>query len=200
MQRSWMAAGLLNVLAGAAVAGLLIGCSPQPAGSGSNNEGAGSGTDNTPSSETAVTVKPDKVWMGRVQLPMAMEPPDASGAYIGGHKVIRDREAFLSFIESIPKTQILPTNPAPPSNNPLLKKPEVDFANKMVLVATRSENMHVEVRFGEISRKGNTLTVEVIYPPVGDTAMEQSQLGIGTFVAVLVDRAEKVEFRETRQE
>ena len=136
----------------------------------------------SPSTPTASgALKVGDVLGGRISLPMTKEmvmtaPEDVA---------IRDQAGLDALISSIPTEEITQTQPAGPSDDPLLKKPAVDFNAVTLLVAYRAEDMYARAQMGEPKLEGDTLVVPLSYPP-GE--MGASQLGIGTYTLKVVPR------------
>ncbi len=105
----------------------------------------------------------------------------------GGLLVIRDQKGLDAFISRIPPEQITPTRPAPPSDDPLLAHPRIDFGKSMVLVAY-SGSMLTSVEILEIRAEGNSTRVSVKREPVKE--MSSVPLGVGRYHCVVVDRRE----------
>lgn len=138
-------------------------------------------------------IKAAKSWSGRVHLPM--KEPGKIPAEVAP-RVIRDQKAYDDFVASIPAREITPMNPAPKSGDPLLDKPAVDFKTQVLVVAFRTENMYVKARIGRIRVEGGRLVVDVVKEPLGGTELAASQVGVGTYNAVLLDRTDaEVVFR-----
>lgn len=126
------------------------------------------------------------VWRGQVHLPSG--PRDPRAYRVPEPRVIRTQEAYEAFVAMIPTLQVTKQNPPPPSTDPLLQKPEIDFGTKMLIVAFRGENMYVEARISKVEQRDGKLVVTIVYPPVGHTAMLASAYGVGRYHAVLVDK------------
>ena len=74
---------------------------------------------------------------GRVSL-------DSSGQSSGPTEIIiRSQADYEAFLIRIPRNKITKVNPAPPSDDPLLGKPVIDFESHMMLVALRAGTMSV---------------------------------------------------------
>lgn len=135
-------------------------------------------------------------YRGRVYVP---EGPMRNGPSLDP-EVIRDQAAYERFIARIPTHVIQMRQPAPPSRDPLLQKPAIDWDKHMLLVAYRGANMYAQANITRLETVEGELRVTVVLPPLGDTNMMQSQLGVGTYHAVVVDKfAGEVEFEIVRQ-
>src|SRR2546428_14047792 len=73
-------------------------------------------------------------------------PPDDLIRFHKQEFVIREEQSFLRFIDRIP-TKVMAFVPSPPpSNDPLLKRPKIDFGKYMVLVIISHEpNCLIEI-------------------------------------------------------
>ena len=101
-------------------------------------------------------------------------------------RIIRTQADYEAFVAQIPLHQITKTNPAPPSKDPLLKRPPIDFAKHMVLIAIRPDNMYVSSHIESLVLDGQTLRVHVLDPDPGETRFLNQMRGIGTYRAVVV--------------
>ncbi|MFP6884134.1 MAG: hypothetical protein VCA40_06855 [Roseibacillus sp.] len=102
--------------------------------------------------------------------------------------IIRTQADYEAFVARLPQRQITKTNPAPPSDDPLLKKPAIDFENNIMLVAIRSDSMYVSPQFESIVADKNALIVRISDPDLGETGSANQQGGIGTYQAVVVPK------------
>jgi hypothetical protein len=105
-------------------------------------------------------------------------------------RIIKTQAEYDGFVAKIPKRTISKTNPSPPSKDPLLKKPPIDFGKHMMLVAIRSESMYVTSRFESLVSTKNSLIVHVLDPDLGETIFLNQMEGIGTYRAVVVPKHE----------
>jgi hypothetical protein len=100
--------------------------------------------------------------------------------------VIKDRKAYKAFIERIPK-KLVTKGPrrTEDSKDPLLKKPEIDFDNYL-MVAVVSDDWYAEITFHKIQRRGKDLIAEysIRYPE----EIYQKPLGIGTYRAMVLEK------------
>jgi hypothetical protein len=102
--------------------------------------------------------------------------------------IIRDEAAYQALIERIPRYQIGKSEPVPPSKDPLLRRPPLDFTREMLLVAIRGDSMYVPPRIENIESSAQTLRISVSYPPLGDAAYHAQPLEIGSYSAWRVPR------------
>ena len=101
-------------------------------------------------------------------------------------RAIRTQADYEAFVSQIPLRQITKPNPAPPSKDPLLKKPFIDFAKHMVLIAIRTDSMYVCSHIESLVLDGQTLRVHVLDPDLGETRLLNQMRNIGTYRAVVV--------------
>ena len=114
-------------------------------------------------------------------------------------RIIRTQADYEAFVSQIPLRQITKTNPAPPSKDALLKRPPIDFAKHMVLIAIRPGNMYVCSHIESLVQDGQTLRVHVLDPDLGETRFLNQLRGIGTYRAVVVPKhTGPIQFHRTR--
>ncbi|GMU58115.1 MAG: hypothetical protein AMXMBFR33_72610 [Candidatus Xenobia bacterium] len=105
----------------------------------------------------------------------------------GGLLVIRDQKAFDAFVDRIPSEQITPTRPAPPSDDPLLKRPRIDFSRSTVVVAYSGSMLtRVSIEKLALGADGKSVTATVKREPVDEVA--SVPLGVGRYHCVVIDR------------
>ncbi len=102
--------------------------------------------------------------------------------------IIRTDAEYEAFLRKIPKRTISKTNPAPPSKDPLLKKPPIDFGKHMMLVAVRANSMYVTPQFESAVAGKDGLFVHILDPDLGETRFLNQMQGIGTYLAVVVPK------------
>ena len=102
--------------------------------------------------------------------------------------IIRTDAEYEAFLRKIPKRTISKTNPVPPSKDPLLKKPPIDFGKHMMLVAVRANSMYVTPQFESVVAGKHGLLVHILDPDLGETRFLNQMQGIGTYVAVVVPK------------
>ena len=136
------------------------------------------------SAETGLEIQVITSYHGRVALDLTDQGSGRS------EMIIRSQADYEGFLTMIPKRQITRTKPAPPSEDPLLKHPPIDFENSMMLVAIRSDSMYVTPEFKSITSDKNGLSVRITDPELGDTKALNQQEGIGTYQAVIIPHRE----------
>jgi hypothetical protein len=99
--------------------------------------------------------------------------------------VISDQAAYDAFVSRLPTSEITPTQPAPPSTDPYLKHPPIDFSRFTLVVAVRADSMYVPPRITEVVFS-DPPTVGVEHPPLGDAAFAAAQQGVGTYDAAVI--------------
>jgi hypothetical protein len=102
--------------------------------------------------------------------------------------IVKTQADYEAFVAKIPKRQITKTNPAPPSKDPLLKKPAIDFGKHMMLVAIRANSMYVTPQFESVVAEKETLLVHILNPDLGETRFLNQMQGIVTYLAVVVPK------------
>jgi len=128
---------------------------------------------------------PSRSWTGRVRLPAA----GPGGPVQAAPLVIRDAEAYAAFVDTVPTTRVQKKQPAPPSDDPLLQRPPIDFDDHMLLVARR-DDMYVGPEIRQIRPDGDGLSVSVVHPDPGQTVHAARVVDIGTYHAVEVPRVD----------
>ena len=102
--------------------------------------------------------------------------------------IIKTDAEYEAFLRKIPKRTITKTNPPPPSKDPLLKKPPIDFGKHMMLVAVRANSMYVTPQFESAVASKDGLLVHILDPDLGETRFLNQMQGIGTYLAVVVPK------------
>lgn len=115
-------------------------------------------------------------------------------------RVILDQTGYQALLAALPERRIQMKQPAPPSDDPLLKRPEIDFTRHMLVVAVRRSMFHGP----KISRvsllRGRELTVEILLVSPDGIMPMASRDDVGTYEAVVVPRAEeKAAFRVVKK-
>jgi len=111
--------------------------------------------------------------------------------------VVTKQNDYLNFIQRIPTRQISMTNPAPKSNDPLLKKPAVKFDKNSILVCIRNDGMYGEIKLVSIDTSGEKAIVTVSFPPIPpDYEMMAQPIDVGKYKAIVIKKMNKpVEFK-----
>ena len=105
----------------------------------------------------------------------------------GSWTAIRTPGEYDAFVERIPKTRLQKRQPAPPSTDPLLKKPAIDF-DRYALVAIWSDNVHIDCKIIGTEREGDDLVVHMAYDaPSEDVRNYAAPLGYGQYHVVRVE-------------
>ena len=102
--------------------------------------------------------------------------------------IIKTDAEYEAFLRKIPKRTITKTNPPPPSKDPLLKKPPIDFGKHMMLVAIRPDSMYVTPQIESAVASKDGLLVHILDPDLGETRFLNQMQGIGTYLAVVVPK------------
>jgi len=132
----------------------------------------------------AAPVTVTRRWSGRARLATRAPGEEADAEPL----ILRSQAAFDAFVDTIPTERVQKKQPAPPSDDPLLQKPAIDFGTHMVLVALR-DDMYVGPEIVAVRPDRDGLLVEVRHPPLGDTVHGARLLGMGTYDAVEVPQA-----------
>jgi len=135
--------------------------------------------------ETGATATVHHSYTGQVSLPSRTPNEPAADLPM---RVIRDAASFEQLIRMIPVTQITKRRPSPPSDDPLLEPPDVDWSKHMVVVVFRADTMYVPPKLERPRQENGKLVLDLTHPPLGDTANAAAMSGIGTYCAVVVDR------------
>jgi len=111
------------------------------------------------------------------------------GAELSTPSTVKNDSEYDTFIAQIPEKRVQKRQPAPDSEDPMLKRPPVDFETQMLLVV-RSGSIY---EFPKISEVLDTPAErEVIYtiPPVENLEMMAQPGGVGRYAAVLVAKTD----------
>lgn len=116
--------------------------------------------------------------------------------------VVRTELEFQSLVSKIPKWKIQMRQPAPPSEDPLLKLSDLDFSNTMMLVII-SDEMYSEPKIIGLSkdntgeagdRQTQMLSVEYRIDRDPNAEMMSKPNGVGRYYALQVPLSEEVNF------
>jgi len=106
-------------------------------------------------------------------------------------RVIRDQAGYDALVATLPTYRIQMKQPAPPNDDPLLKKPKIDFTRQMLVVAIRHSMFYGPKIKRVLLARGRELIVEILHEsPEGIMAMA-SRSDVGTYEAVLVPCADE---------
>ena len=102
--------------------------------------------------------------------------------------VIKNKEDYEIFIAMIPEYKMTPITPAPPSDDPLLKKPHIDFDNHMMLVIfSHDTNMFISLKIEKVEIIGKKMIVTTWYEDPDPNAMVAKIIDYGFYYAVVVE-------------
>jgi len=76
------------------------------------------------------------------------------------------------------------------NDDPLLKKPIVNFSNNMVVAVTR-DNMYLPPDITHVVISNDTLVVQYTEEELGETANYQQESGLGTYCAAVIPKTDK---------
>jgi hypothetical protein len=102
--------------------------------------------------------------------------------------LIRDRSAFEAFVDRIPEHKLQKRQPAPPSDDPLLERPTIDFDRHSIVVLVRGDTPWGTIEVRSLQREGDRLLVRSEHPPLPEHGPMAQPMGIGTYIALVVDR------------
>ena len=122
--------------------------------------------------------------------------PDSGDIKRSRNLTIRNQADYEAFVARIPKRTISKQNPSPPSHDPLLKKPFIDFSKHILLVAINPDSMYVAPQFESVLATNSSLLVNIIDPHPGETTFSSQPEGIGSYRALVIrKRNGSVEFQ-----
>ena len=102
--------------------------------------------------------------------------------------IIKTQAQYEAFLSKVPKHRISKTNPAPPSKDPLLKKPPIDFNEYMMLVVIRADSMYVAPKIESVVAQKDALFVHITDPDLGETRFLNQRQGVGSYFAIVVPK------------
>lgn len=132
--------------------------------------------------DAAVVVEP--FGSGRILLPVRA-PGEAP---VAEHRVVDSPAAYEALIASLPTESIQKTQPAPPSDDPLLQAPPVDFTRHVLLVAVRDDMYVGPVIRSVVDAPSGERVVTVDLPDPGEMAFAARRADVGTYTAVRVPK------------
>ena len=101
-------------------------------------------------------------------------------------RVIRDEESFHRFADAIPKKEMDFVPDPPPSTDPLLRRPTIDFESLMMLVVIAHDpNRVVDVEIERLELRSGSMKVHWRFD---EPRFAQKNISYGTCHAVLVNR------------
>jgi hypothetical protein len=101
--------------------------------------------------------------------------------------VIRDEESFHRFIARIPDKVMVFLSSRPPSNDPLLQRPKIDFDKHMVLVIiSHKSNCFIDLDIVGIELTSNAMEVLCRYSEPGPVVPKV--ISYGAYCAVVTHR------------
>ena len=103
--------------------------------------------------------------------------------------VIRSAEELAAFTSAIPTKRVQKRQPAPPSTDPLLKDPQLDFSTQSLIVIKRP-SMYIGPEIERVEARGTGAHVLYRLPPLGETVYAAAVMDMGTYAAVLVPKIE----------
>lgn len=102
--------------------------------------------------------------------------------------VIRNRTQYAAFVVRIPRRRVTKgPRRKEKSNDPLLKKPAIDFTRHMLLVVMDG-NWYNKLAVMDMNRSGSKLQVRYRVTQTRGSLMGQRPLGTGVYLACLVPR------------
>lgn len=127
-----------------------------------------------------------KQWQGFANLMIDIETYTYSAP---AAMAIRTQAEYERFISYIPTRQLTKKQPAPPSQDPLLAKPRIDFSQHMLLVMFRDDSIVGPINLCGLSYTPTHLKIRVQLPPLGDKELGMARpTDVGSYLAVLVPR------------
>jgi len=104
--------------------------------------------------------------------------------------VIKTRQEFVEFVDTrIPTHEMTKRQPPPESDDPLLKKPDIDFGKRMMIVIfSIDENQFIDLRITKIVKKKDIMTVYTDYTFPDPEEIHQKIINYGFYYAVVVPR------------
>ncbi|MBN2444559.1 MAG: hypothetical protein JXJ04_24570 [Spirochaetales bacterium] len=101
--------------------------------------------------------------------------------------VIKTEEDYDNFISLIPEFEMTPVSPAPKSDDPLLKKPDIDFTKEMILVIFSYDvNTFIPCEITAVTIQNNVMKVDAEYADPDEVDSVQKIIDYGLYFAVVV--------------
>jgi len=106
--------------------------------------------------------------------------------------VINDQKEYKEFVGRIYPKQVTMTNPAPDSDDPLLKQPKIDFEKYSLMVMIRNDGMYGKINLFDIKRKYDPIIVTVEFPALENETMFLAQPnGLGSYLAFVIKKIDR---------
>ncbi len=102
-----------------------------------------------------------------------------------GWEILRTQADYEAFIARVPTVVLQKKQPAPDSQDPLLKKPAVDF-EEMFMLAVWSHNVHVDAKVLKVQKVGSDLEVDLAFGAPSDYQAYAAPYGYGQYHLVCV--------------
>jgi hypothetical protein len=88
----------------------------------------------------------------------------------------------------IPETEMTPISPAPPSDDPLLQKPEIDFEKQMILVIfSHDVNQFISLKIKKVEIINEKMIVTTWYETSNPDAIVSKIVDYGFYYAVVLN-------------
>jgi hypothetical protein len=126
-------------------------------------------------------------YTGRIET-MALDNASKQEMVLDAPVIVRNARDYDAFIARIPEREISKTNPSPPSADPLLKKPEIDFQKQMLIAVICAQSMYLPPEITSVRAAGDALEVTVVERDLEEVLKLNNMQGIGTYSAVVVAR------------
>ncbi len=108
--------------------------------------------------------------------------------------IISNEKEYNDFISKIYPDEVTKTNPAPESNDPLLKKPKIDFNKNMMVVFIRNDGIYGNIELKEIKDEKDSVVFVIDYLPLTEESIYMSQPGfplLGVYKAYIIKKIDK---------
>jgi hypothetical protein len=112
--------------------------------------------------------------------------------------IIKNRDEYENFISMIPEYEMTPVSPAPPNDDPLLKKPEINFDTQMMLVIfSHDVNLFIPLKIEKVEIIDDTMIVSTWYETPDPDEIVSKIVDYGLYYAVVINSFDgEIVFRE----
>ena len=112
-----------------------------------------------------------------------------SNDYITSPSIIQNAKEYDQLIAQLPKRRIQKRQPAPPNDDPLIKRPDIDF-HQHTLIVIRSDNWTEQPKVIDIVAENHQHIIRYIIPINEHNYMMAQPSGVGRYLAILIAKTD----------